>query len=205
MVRARHDIVQVRETTRHCSFVASGLVARYGLTRDGSRQITAFYIPGDTPSLETIHIDRRDNNLGAVVDSTVGLIAHEELKRLMTERPTVLGLIWRESLIQAAVFREWLMRNSQLPAHSAMAHLFCEIYVRCRECGRVAGNACDFPVTQEMLAAALGLTSVHVNRTLQLLRESGMVDHKGGRLIVYDFDPLAAAAEFDPYYLHLQR
>jgi CRP-like cAMP-binding protein len=203
-LRRHADILTAGQVPNFSVVLIRGLLYRYSARPDGAHQIHSFYLPGDTPSLETIHIDYMDNNLGAVVDSTIGIIPHEDLHRLMSERPKVLSLIWRESLIQAAVFREWLLRNSQLPAHSAMAHLFCEIFMRARASGRAEADSCDFPVTQEMLAAALGLTSVHVNRTLQLLRETGMVDHKGGRLFVHDFERLAATAEFDPHYLHLR-
>jgi hypothetical protein len=85
-----------------------------------------------------------------------------------------------------------------------MAHLFCEIFVRSRSAGLVEQDSCEMPVTQEMLADALGLTGVHVNRTLQTLRDTGMVDHKGGRLFVHDFERLAGYADFDPSYLHLR-
>jgi CRP-like cAMP-binding protein len=123
----------------------------------------------------------------------------------MRERPNVLSLIWRETLVQAAVFREWLIRNSQLPAHAAMAHLFCEMVTRSQAAGLCDGYSCDMPVTQEMLGAALGLTAVHINRTLQMLRELGLVDYRSGRLLIRDFPRLAEAAQFDPHYLHLRR
>jgi len=86
-----------------------------------------------------------------------------------------------------------------------MAHLFCEIFVRSSAVGLNDGESCEMPVTQEMLADALGLTGVHVNRTLQSLRETGMVEHKNGRLFIHDFKRLAAYADFDPGYLHLRR
>ena len=204
LLRRHSDILVAGQVPNYSAVLIRGLLTRYSARQDGTSQIHSFYIAGDTPSLETIHIDYMDHNLGAAVDSTIGVVPHEELHSLMAERPNVLSLIWRESLIQASVFREWLLRNSQLPAHSAMGHLFCEIFLRSRAAGQVEGDSCDFPVTQDMLAAALGLTSVHVNRTLQLLRESGMVDHKAGRLFVYDYERLAQAAEFDPQYLHLR-
>ena len=85
-----------------------------------------------------------------------------------------------------------------------MAHMFCEIYTRSAAAGLVEQNSCIVPLTQEMLGDALGLTGVHVNRTLQQLRETGLVDHQRGRLFVYDFAGLASFADFDPAYLHLR-
>ena len=198
------DILSAGDVPHFSVVVLKGFLCRHSWKRDGTRQIHSFYIPTDAPSLETLHIDYLDNSLSAVVPSTVGVIAHPEMFRLMDERPNLQALVWRETLIQAAVFREWLTRNSTLPAHSAMAHLFCEIYVRSGAAGQVTADSCEMPTTQETLAQALGLTAVHVNRTLQLLRESGLVELKNGRLYIHNFDKLAEIGEFDPLYLHLR-
>ena len=203
-VQKGKDILSVGDVPHFCVVVLKGFLCRSSWKRDGGRQIQSFYVPTDSPSLETLHIDYLDNSLGAVVPSTIGVIPHPEMFRLMEERPSVQALIWRETLIQAAVFREWLTRNSTLPAHSAMAHLFCEMFVRADAAGLVVANSCEMPTTQEMLGQALGLTAVHVNRTLQLLRESGLVDLKNGRLEVHNYDKLAEIGEFDPHYLHLR-
>jgi CRP-like cAMP-binding protein len=122
----------------------------------------------------------------------------------MTRRPKVQEYIWRSGVIQSAVYREWLTRNSQMSADVAMAHLFCEIYKRFSAVNLVQHNSCEMPLTQEMLADALGLTGVHVNRVLQQLRETGMVDHRAGRLFMHDFNRLTSFADFDPSYLHLK-
>lgn len=198
------DILSAGDVPQYSVVVLKGFLCRHSWKRDGSRQIHSFYMPTDAPSLETLHIDYLDNSLSAVVPSTVGIIPHAELFRLMEDRPNLQALIWRATLIQAAVFREWLTRNSTLPAHSAMAHLFCEIFVRAEAAGLVMANSCEMPTTQETLAQALGLTAVHVNRTLQLLRESRLVELKNGRLYINDFEKLADFGDFDPLYLHLR-
>ena len=198
------DILSYGDVPKFSVVVLKGYLCRHRWKTDGSRQIHSFYIPTDAPSLETLHIDSLDNNLGAIVQTSVGIIPHAEMFRLMDERPNLGSLIWRETLIQAAVFREWLTRNSTLPAHSAMAHLFCEMFVRAEEAGQVIADSCEMPTTQEVLGHALGLTAVHVNRTLQLLRDTGLVDLKNGRLYVHDYDRLAEVGEFDPQYLHLR-
>jgi CRP-like cAMP-binding protein len=199
------DILSAGDVPHFSVVVLKGFLCRHSWKRDGSRQIHSFYISTDAPCLETLHIDYMDNSLSALVSSTVGIIPHPEMFRLMQERPNLQAILWRETLIQAAVFREWLTRNSTLPAHSGMAHLFCEIFVRAEAAGLMVANSCEMPTTQETLAQALGLTAVHVNRTLQLLRESGLVDLKNGRLYVHDFEKLAELGEFDPHYLHLRR
>ena len=184
--------------------VLSGLLQRYNVSGEGRRQIHGFYIASDTPCLETIHIDYMDNNLGAAAPSRVGIVPHAELHRVMEERPKLRALIWRETLIQASIFRIWLMRNSQMLAHAALAHLFCEMLTRARAACLSDGASMDLPLTQEDVADALGMTSVHVNRTLAVLRSGALADFRGGRLSVPDVDRLAETAEFDPRYLHLR-
>jgi CRP-like cAMP-binding protein len=183
----------------------SGLLQRYQLTAGGRRQVHSFYIATDTPCLETLHIDYMDNNLGALAPSRVGIVPNAELYRVMDERPKLAALFWRETLVQAAVFREWLLRNSQMLAHGQMAHFFCEMMVRARAAGIAEGDTFRLPITQEDLADAVGMTAVHVNRTLAMLRNAGMVEFRGGIVRVLDWNKLVETAEFDPYYLHLRR
>ena len=203
-LKRHEDIVKAGDRPSAAVVVLGGFLQRYVSRRDGSRQIHAFYVPSDAPSLESLQLDVMDNSLCAIVQSTVGIVPHSELLTLMQGRPQLLRLIWRSSLIQAAMFREWLMRNSRLPADAGMAHLFCEIFFRSEAAGLVENGSCEMPVTQEMLADALGLTGVHVNRTLQTLRDTAMVDHKAGRLFVHDIERLTGYADFDPTYLHLR-
>jgi CRP-like cAMP-binding protein len=203
-VRKQEDIAKAGTVPVFSVLVLRGFLQRYNSRRDGSRQIHSFYIAGDAPSFESLHLEKMDSSLCAVVHSEVALIPHSEMLELMRERPAIQSLIWRSSLLQSSLYREWLTRNSRLPADGAMAHLFCEIYVRSLAAGLVEQKSCEVPLTQEMLADALGLTGVHVNRTLQQLRETGMVDHKSGRLFVHDARKLADFADFEPSYLHLR-
>jgi len=202
-VRRHEDIVKAGSSPSFCVLLLRGFLQRYSNRRDGSRQVHAFYIAGDAPSLESIHLELMDNSICAVVNSDIAIVPHEELLALLNARPAVQALVWRSSLRQSSLYREWLMRNSRLPADSAMAHLFCEMYVRSDAVGLVDQKSCDVPLTQEMLADALGFTGVHANRTLQQLRETGMVDHKSGRLFVHDIARLISFADFDPAYLNL--
>jgi CRP-like cAMP-binding protein len=102
--------------------------------------------------------------------------------------------------------REWITNLGQRQAPARMAHLFCEEFVRSdvaglSEAGEV--KACPFPITQVMLGKALGLSNVHVNRTLQELREARLISFEQGRLQILDWKKLAETAGFDPTYLHL--
>ncbi|HEX8257924.1 MAG TPA: Crp/Fnr family transcriptional regulator [Allosphingosinicella sp.] len=199
------DLLREGERPGEAVVVLAGFLQRYTLTAQGERQVHSFYMATDTPCLETLHIDYMDNNLGAVVPSRVGAVAHAELFRVMDLRPNLLALIWRETLIQGAIFREWLMRNSRMLAHVQLAHFFCEMLTRARAAGIADGDSCELPLTQQDLADVLGMTAVHVNRTLMMLRSAGLIEFRAGRLIVRNWDELVEIAEFDPHYLHLRR
>jgi CRP-like cAMP-binding protein len=202
-VRRGEDLLTLGERPTESVCVISGMLHRYKINAEGKRQIHSFYLPGDTPCLETLPIEVMDNSLAATTASRVGVVPHPELFRVMSERPQVLHLLWRETLVQAAVFREWLMRNSQLLAHAQLAHFFCEIMVRARAHGIARDGSCELPITQEDLGDALGMSAVHVNRTLMVLRAGGLVEFQGGVLTVADLERLCEVAEFDPSYLHL--
>ena len=196
------DIMKLGDRPQHSVIVLRGYLCRHAILRDGSAQIFSLSMASDAPSLETLHLDYVDHNLGALVDSKVALVAHSELNRVLNERTNVLGLVWRETLIQGSIYREWMMRNSNLRANARMAHLFCEIFTRAKAANLNQANRCYLPVSQSTLAAALGLTAVHVNRTLQSMRDTGVADLKGGSLIISDFEALAELGEFNPQYLH---
>jgi CRP-like cAMP-binding protein len=203
-LRRLRDTLKAGERPTHVVVVLSGFLYRYTIGPEGARQIHSFYHPTEAPCLETLYIDYMDNSLGAVVDSRIGLIPHEAVYRVIDERPEARKLLWRQTLVQAAIFRQWLVRNSNLPAHASLANFFCELFTRARAAGLVKDGGCDLPLTQEFVAEALGLTPVHVNRTLKVLRETGAVDWRSGRLTVKDWTMLADMGDFDAGYLHLR-
>jgi len=204
-IRRHKDIYSRGDVSRFAVVVLRGFLCRYTISKSGARQIHSFCMPTDTPCLDALYLDYIDDSLGALVSSVIGFVPHESLFRLMEKRAGVAALIMRAGVLQGSLCRQWLMRNSTQPADASMANLLCEIYVRADAAGLVANSSCDLPVTQENLAEALGLTGVHVNRTLQRLRRLGQVELKLGRLFISDFGALAKLAEFDPHYLHLKR
>ena len=134
----------------------------------------------------------------------MGFIQHEALWALCLERPRLAAGLWRETLIDAAIFRRWLTNVGQRDAFARIAHILCEMVIRMRAVGLAEDHSCDFPITQSEIGDALGLSVVHVNRTLQEIREAGLIVLKGGRLQVLDWDGLKLAGDFDPTYLHLK-
>ena len=117
--------------------------------------------------------------------------------------PRVADVLWRDTLIDGAVFREWMMGIGRRSAEARIAHLLCEVLVRMRAVGLATAQACELPITQAELGDALGLSTVHVNRSLQELRAKRLITLRGSILTVEDWEGLKEAGEFDPTYLHL--
>ena len=107
--------------------------------------------------------------------------------------------------IDASIHREWTASLGRRSALERMAHLFCEIFVRLKLVGQTTGNSYEYPLTQLELAECLGLTPVHVNRTLQELRKRKLIEVGRGRVTIPDFTALTAMGEFDPEYLYLEK
>jgi CRP-like cAMP-binding protein len=135
----------------------------------------------------------------------VGFIAHADLRDLCERYPRITSAFWRETLIDAAIFREWVTNVGRREGPSRMAHVLCEMMVRLRAVGLVEDDACDLPITQGEFADALGFTTVHVNRVLQHLRAEGLIVTQGTKLTIPDWNRLKEVGEFDPTYLHLVR
>ena len=204
-VGPRQDLVREGDRPHECCLVLEGFVYRYKLTEPGKRQIFSFHIPGDIPDLQSLHIDVMDHSLASLTATKAMFIPHETVCDLMRRCPRIGDAFWRDTLIDAAVFREWIMNLGRRDAYGRIAHLLCEFYVRLRAVGLTKGDACEMPFTQAELADATGLSVVHVNRTLQELRGEGLITLRAGSLTVLDWERLKEAGEFDPAYLHLKK
>src|SRR3954452_59867 len=204
-VGPREDFVREGDRPHECCLILEGFAYRYKLTGTGKRQIFSFHIPGDIPDLQSLHIDVMDHSLSSLSACKALFISHETMRDLMRRCPRIGDAFWRETLIDAAVFREWILNVGRREAYGRMAHLLCELYVRLKAVGLTNGDACDMPFTQAELADATGLSTVHVNRTLQELRGEELISLRSGSLTVLDWDRLKEAGEFDPTYLHLRQ
>ena len=202
---ADQDIVREGDRPSACCLILDGFAYRYKLTETGKRQIFSFHIPGDIPDLQSLHLDVMDHSLGTLARSKLAFLSHDVVCDLIRRCPRIADAFWRDTLIDAAVFREWMVGLGRREAYSRIAHLLCELYVRLGSVGLTNGHAYELPLTQAELGDALGLSTVHVNRTLQDLRSEKLITLQGGSVTVKDWERLKAAGEFDPAYLHLRK
>jgi len=197
-----HDLVSEFDRPHVCTMLLSGFVCRYKVVPDGRRQIMSFHIPGDIPDLQSLFLKTMDHSVGTLVPTQVALFAHTDVLRLLKRCPELNHLCWRDTLIDAAVFREWMVGIGRRKAYARIAHLLCELMVRMRAMGFASGPEYELPITQTDIGDALGLSNVHVSRTLGELRRSKLLAFRPGAVTVLDWDGLAQAGEFDPTYLH---
>jgi CRP-like cAMP-binding protein len=204
-LRRDQDIVREGDRPTRSCLLLEGFACTYKVTAEGKRQIMAFHISGDIPDLQSLHLRTLDASLGTITSCKVAFIQHESLHQLCQSHPRIASALWRETLIVAAVFREWVANIGRRQAYARMAHLLCEILVRLRAVGLAQDHTCDLPMTQSQFSDALGISTVHVNRVLQELRGVKLITLRGSILKVLDWEGLKQAGEFDPTYLHLEQ
>ena len=196
------DFIHQGEVPKVAALIMSGMVGRYHILRNGRRQYVSFHIAGDLPDVQALFLREMDHSVCAIGPAIVAFIPHKMLMRAFTRRPLFGFAIWRETLIDAAIFREAITNNGARTKVTRMAHLFCELFYRAREAGLNDGMTWDFPVSLTQLGETLGMAIATVHRTLQELRTTSTVDFREGKLVIKDWTRLAKIGEFDPGYLH---
>ena len=204
-VRARATAIRAHQRMDYSTILMSGIACRRKDLEDGRSQITELQVPGDFTDLHSFSLKYLDHDVVALTQCKFAVIPHERLKWITEHLPHLTRVYWFATNLDAAIHREWELSLGRRPAPSRMANLFCEMYVRLNMVGLTNGFSYELPLTQETLAETLGLTAVHVNRTLQQLRGEGHLKFDKGRVTITDWEALKATAEFDPAYLYLER
>src|SRR6201996_5706764 len=198
------DQAVVRDGARatECCLVIEGFCMRSKTTSQGSRQILSLHIPGEIPDLMGLHLHVMDHDLSTLTPARLGFISHEAVRVLHRKRPVVAEMFWRDTLIDAAMFREWIVNVGQRPAPSRLAHVVAELHERLKSIKQIDGNTFEMPLTQEQIGEALGITAVHANRVIRQLRQEGILEFSRGRVTILNQQALLDLADFDGRYLH---
>ena len=193
----------LREGARasHCVIVEKGFLFREKIV--GSRaQILSLHVAGDMPDLHTLHLPVMDHDLRSAGPSSVALVHHAAISDMLTTLPWLTHVFWRETLVDAAIFREWVANLGSRDARSRVAHLFCELMARLDILGLVQDDHFHLPFTQVSIADACGLSTVHLNRIIQELRQRGLIEWKARTVTILQRKKLEELAEFSYDYLH---
>jgi CRP-like cAMP-binding protein len=201
--RPHEYIVREGDKPQNCCLMLSGFSIRHKAAGNGGRQIFSIHMTGDLADLQNSLLGTADHNLQALTHVEAAVIPVEAIQEIAFARPAIGRAMWYETLVDAAIFREWTLNVGRRDARTRAAHMLCEFALRLEMAG--LGERCNYelPMTQEQLADALGLTSVHTNRTLMVLGEAGLISRTQRAVQIDDWAGLMAAGDFDPAYLHL--
>lgn len=185
-----------------CALLLDGFSFRHKIIRNGARQILSIHVPGEFVDLQNCLLGFADHSVQTLSQAEVALIPKSALIALATSHPAVGRAMWLDTLIDGAIFREWVVNLGRRDAKTRIAHLICELVTRFDGSGAHGDGTYHFPLTQEQLGDATGLTSVHTNRILQSLRKEGLISLRSHSLEVLDLARLRAVGDFNDGYLH---
>ncbi|GJD51268.1 hypothetical protein OPKNFCMD_4021 [Methylobacterium crusticola] len=203
-VGARVDLKREGDAPDNVHLVLDGYACRYKVLPDGQRQIMAYLVPGDFCDLNVFILDQMDHSIATISACQIVDIPSAAIEAITTEHPRVTRALWWCALVDEAVLREWLVNLGGRPANHRIAHLICELLLRLEAVGRVTRNSFEFPFTQSDIADTMGLSAVHVNRTLRELRTLGLITLKQRVMTILDVERLKAYCDYNPNYLHLR-
>ena len=203
-VKAGEDIVEQGSRPSVCTLILDGWAGRYSTLANGRRQMLALHIPGDFVDLHSFPLKVMDHGVTTLTDCSIATVPHDRIAAITRTDPHLTRLLWLLTIIDAATLRRWLLASGQQPALEHTAHLVCEVFTRLQVAGLAApGRPFELPLSQEEFGDALGITSVHVSRTLTELRNRNLFSWRKRQAEILDWPALQAVAEFDAAYLSL--
>nr|MDQ3331011.1 Crp/Fnr family transcriptional regulator [Planctomycetota bacterium] len=201
-LRPQEYIVREGDKPQNCCVMRAGYAFRHKVAGNGGRQIFSIHMKGDLADLQNSLLGVADHNLQALNHVEAALIPVEAIQEIAFDRPAIGRAMWYETLVDASISREWTLNVGRRDSRTRAAHMLCEFALRLEMAG--LGERCNYelPMTQEQLADALGLTSVHTNRTLMALGVDGLISRNQRAVRIEDWARLQAVGDFDPAYLH---
>jgi CRP-like cAMP-binding protein len=202
LVGPHTDLAREGEGADLLSIIVDGWACRYTTTKEGSRQLSALLLPGDVGNLDTLMFDRLDYGVRTITEAKLVTLPRKHASALAAQHAGIArGFMWL-GLVENAILSRWGMSLGRRSAGERLAHLLCELSVRVGA-ENDGESRFSFPLTQEQLADALGLTAVHVNRTIRQLRNDGLIELENRTLTIPNVAKLRQASGFDPRYLHI--
>ena len=204
-IGARETIIEEGDRPGVVNLILDGWACRYKQFEDGRRQIISFLLPGDMCDPYVFLFRAMDQSIGTLTPVRYARIPQDTIRALTARSDDLAEALWWDMMVTAEIQREWTVSLGRRTATERLAHLFCELAVRLQMVGLANGRDCEVPVTQGDLGDAVGLSTVHVNRTLQELRSLGLISLRGRHLSILDENGLRRLAFFNPSYLHVRR
>ncbi|MBA3446626.1 MAG: Crp/Fnr family transcriptional regulator [Pseudaminobacter sp.] len=202
---AGEEIVREGSTPTESCLILEGFAARSNLLGDGKRQLSALHVAGDFIDLHSLLLRTMDHSVVALTQCRIGLVPHRSLMQVTLASPHLTRLLWMITVIDAAAHRAWVVGLGRRSPLQRLAHLLCEVFLRLQAVGLTQDRAFHFPITQQQIADMMGVSLVHVNRTLQELRGTGFISWREQTVTISNWERLQELAEFDPTYLSLEK
>lgn len=203
-VNAHVDLVREGEHTNNLFLVIEGWACRYTTTREGGRQFSALLVPGDLCNLDSLLFDRLDCGVRTLTPATIVALPREQALALAAHHPGIARTFTWLAFIENAILGKLALALGRRSAKERLAHLLCELSARL-DLNHGGKSNFDFPLTQEQIGDALGLTAVHVNRTMRVLSDEGLVAITNRTMTVPSVAQLRQIGGFDPSYLHVEQ
>jgi CRP-like cAMP-binding protein len=156
--------------------LCSGMVHAIRGLSDGKQQIVAVFVAGDTLNAGGLFLRQARTSICALTPAIYLSVPFKQLEPLLASRPAIARALWLETAAQAAIQQEWMVWLGRRMAQTRLALFLCKVTDRLQLCEAHPRDAFEFPLTQRELADTLGLSAVHVNRTLQVLRSQGLIE-----------------------------
>ena len=195
-------LVREGEAPRTCSVLLAGHAVRHKILGDGGRQIVSLHIPGDGLDLQSCCLNSADHNVQTLTRAELAIIPMAVLRQLIWERPEVSRAILMDVLVESSISREWITNVGRRDARTRLAHLLCEFAWRMDEQQLKGADEYELPMTQEQLGDALGMTSVHVNRSIKALEMDGLIIRNKRTISFPNIAELRSVGDFSALYLH---
>ena len=203
-VRAGINLLHQDEPTSALHILLDGWAARYKIMGNGSRSILTLAVPGDICDLDALRFNQLDYSVAMLSAGVVAVLPRQRADALFATNPAIAGAFWSLALAENTIMTERAASIARRPASQRVAHLLCELLVRLTIVGKADGFDYDMPLTQEHIADTLGLTPVHISRTLHFLRSADLVTVQHRRVTIDDWDALSGMCGFRSDYLHLE-
>ena len=195
------DLVRQGQLGHIAYILAVGWVCSYKLLPKGTRQIVDFQVPGDFLGLRSVLLRTSDHNAEAITQVEVSEVSANDLIDTFASTPRLgTAVLWAASRDEAMVV-EHLIDVGRRKALERTAHFLLELGARLKLVGLGSKEGYACPLSQYLLADALGLSAIHINRILRQLREAGLLTFRSGQVIFDDFERTVKMAEFDTAYL----
>lgn len=199
---ARKDLIREGDRPGPVFVVLEGWACRYKILPNGTRQVLAYLMPGDSCDLHVGLLAEMDHSLQTITSALVARIERHEMDAILQSHLGIANCMYVSQLIDEGTMRAWITSMGRRTSIERLAHLMCELYVRARNIGVSSEQELHLPLSQGMMADSLGMTPVHLNRVLRTLKAEGIMKLGRNSLTIVDPAKLVTIAGFDDNYLH---